>query len=212
MIKAVIFDWSGVLSDDFENVFNAENEILKMHGKPQLSKEEFREEYDAPYMENYKKWGINKSQAEILQIWAEIFPKIRKEQNPMPRAKETLTWLKENGKKVVILSSHRQEWLEGEIVDYDLEGLIDSVHASVHDKRDEINALLLKNKIRPEEAIFVGDMGHDIQTAKHAGVLSCAILTGYHPKHRLEKENPDYIVKDLRELKDLIKKLNGESK
>ncbi len=49
--------------------------------------------------------------------------------------------------------------------------------------------------------MFVGDMVHDIETAKHGGVFSVATLTGYDPPERLAAASPDLTVSDLAGLK-----------
>ena len=56
--------------------------------------------------------------------------------------------------------------------------------------------------IKPSEAVYVGDSQVDIQAAKDAGCKSVAVLTGMGLKIHLEKEKPDYIFKDLKEMAD----------
>jgi len=58
--------------------------------------------------------------------------------------------------------------------------------------------------LKPEETLFVGDMQHDIETAKHGGVHSCAVLTGYNTLEQLRAANPDLIVEHLRELREIL--------
>jgi ADP-ribose pyrophosphatase YjhB (NUDIX family) len=51
-------------------------------------------------------------------------------------------------------------------------------------------------------------MEHDIETARHGGVHSCAVLTGYNTLDQLRRAKPDLIVEHLRELRDLLQQ-NG---
>ncbi len=44
-------------------------------------------------------------------------------------------------------------------------------------------------------------MEHDIETAKHGGVHSCAVLTGYNTLEQLRAAKPDLIVEHLGELR-----------
>jgi phosphoglycolate phosphatase len=57
--------------------------------------------------------------------------------------------------------------------------------------------------------MFVGDMVHDIETARHAGVLSCAVLTGYDSLCKLKAANPDLLFRGLREVRDFLERHRG---
>src|SRR5260221_5093061 len=50
---------------------------------------------------------------------------------------------------------------------------IDKPYVNVWDKRKKIHEILTDNQLVPEETLFIGDMEHDIATAKHGGVHSC---------------------------------------
>ena len=52
--------------------------------------------------------------------------------------------------------------------------------------------------------MFIGDMEHDIETARHGGIHSCAVLTGYNTLDQLRRANPDLIVEHMGELRDIM--------
>ena len=52
--------------------------------------------------------------------------------------------------------------------------------------------------------MFIGDMQHDIETARHGGIHSCAVLTGYNTLNQLRVAQPDLIVEHLRELREIL--------
>jgi ADP-ribose pyrophosphatase YjhB (NUDIX family) len=60
----------------------------------------------------------------------------------------------------------------------------------------------------PVETLFVGDMQHDIKTARHGGIHSCAVLTGYNTLEQLRAAQPDLIVEHLGELRDILEQNN----
>ena len=60
----------------------------------------------------------------------------------------------------------------------------------------------------PGETLFIGDMQHDIETAQHGGVHSCAVLTGYNTLAQLRAAQPDLIVEHLGELRGQLER-NG---
>ena len=51
---------------------------------------------------------------------------------------------------------------------------------------------------------MVGDTIYDIQAGKAAGLRTVAVLTGHHSRYRLKKENPDYILKSVAGLPELL--------
>ena len=58
--------------------------------------------------------------------------------------------------------------------------------------------------LRPEETAFVGDMEHDVETAKSVDVLSVAVLTGYDSREALSAVEPDVMANDLRVLRQVM--------
>ena len=77
------------------------------------------------------------------------------------------------------------------------------------DKRKVILHLLAEHDLDASETIFIGDMVHDIETARHAGVLSCAVLTGYDSLKKLKGANPDLLFRKLREVRDFLERHQG---
>src|SRR5215469_1250213 len=64
----------------------------------------------------------------------------------------------------------------------------------------------MEDSLLTEETLFIGDMQHDIETARHGGVHSCAVLTGYNTVEQLRAAKPDLIVEHLSELRDVLEK------
>jgi ADP-ribose pyrophosphatase YjhB (NUDIX family) len=52
--------------------------------------------------------------------------------------------------------------------------------------------------------MFVGDMQHDMETARQGGVFSCGVLTGYNRLEQLRASGPDLIVEHLGELREIL--------
>ncbi|MTI65073.1 MAG: HAD family hydrolase [Firmicutes bacterium] len=54
------------------------------------------------------------------------------------------------------------------------------------------------------EMYIIGDTILDIKTARHLGAKVISITTGSNSKEELEKLNPDYIIDNFKEIKDLF--------
>jgi ADP-ribose pyrophosphatase YjhB (NUDIX family) len=87
-------------------------------------------------------------------------------------------------------------------------GFLDHPYLGVRDKRLQIGGLLSDHGIEPGQTMFIGDMQHDIETARHGGVLACAVLTGYNGLDQLRSSAPDLIVEHLGELQSILER-NG---
>jgi len=85
---------------------------------------------------------------------------------------------------------------------------LDRAYTDVWDKREKIHELLRENNLKPDETLFIGDMEHDIETARHGGVHACAVLTGYNTLDQLRAARPDLIVEHLGELQRGLLKNN----
>lgn len=57
--------------------------------------------------------------------------------------------------------------------------------------------------VNKQEVFFIGDLPSDIYSARAAGVKSIALLSGHGKKGDLEKANPSFIIKSMKELKNI---------
>ena len=119
--------------------------------------------------------------------------------------------LHERGFSLALLSSHKQANLEREAAFLGIGGLFREINGSALDKIEAIGGLLKRNNFAPEETMFVGDMTHDIEAGKAAGVTTCAILWErarylYEPLTKIELARPDHIITDIRSLMEIIQK------
>ncbi len=66
-------------------------------------------------------------------------------------------------------------------------------------------AILKKHMIKPKRSILVGDMDFDVISGKQTGMLTCGVTYGIGKKEAILKAEPDFIIDDIRELKEIIK-------
>lgn len=65
---------------------------------------------------------------------------------------------------------------------------------------DVIFASLKVFSARPEDCLFVGDSAADMEAGRRAGVKTCAVLWGYGVEAEMARWEPDYWIRDPREL------------
>lgn len=203
MIKNIIFDWSGVLSDDFERVSKIVNVVFKEQGIKPFTKKEMKNKFFLPYIKFYEKYLSRISGKEAAKEFAKLV-KFAPKPKPYPKIRSILSFLKKRKIKLIVLSAYLRRELIKEAKEYGVSDFVDKVYATVHDKTKIIKKILTENKLKKEETVYVGDMVHDIEAAKHAGIKIVAVSYGYQSRSKLEKENPDFIIDDLEEIKGII--------
>lgn len=202
MIKNVIFDWSGVLSDDIVVVHKATMNVFRKLGIKTISFKQFKKDFTIPYMIFYKKF-TNASQEELKKLYIKEIHSVG-EPKPFPNAKKILEFLHGKGIKLAVLSTVPQIKLEKEIDGYGLRKFFVDASGDNHDKTEAIVDVMKRNKFAPEETAYVGDMTHDMDVGKKAGVTTIAVLGGYQTKEQLRREKPDFIIDKLDEIKKII--------
>lgn len=204
MIHNVIFDWSGTLVDDLPAVWRASNFVLRKAGVPEMSLEQFRAEFSLPFIHFYERFTPNVPLAQ-LEVWFHgHFRECQESVVALPHAREFLEFCRQRGLRTFLLSSVAEEHFARQTAATGFGEFLDHPYIGVWDKRVKIRELLAEHGLRPSETLFIGDMQHDIETARHGGVLSCAVLTGYNGLEQLRASAPDLIVGHLGELRAIL--------
>lgn len=109
---------------------------------------------------------------------------------PTNGARELLERLGEEKMLRVIASSAKTNELQAALKTAGLQGLVDlttDAQDAEHSKPDPdiIGAALKKARVRPEEALYIGDTPYDIVAAHKAGVVAVAVACGAWDAHEL---------------------------
>ena len=203
MIKNLIFDWSGTLSDDLTPVYLGMLKVLEFMKVPKMTLLEFKREFDLPYMNFYRRFGeIDKKTAD--RIYQKVFESLPSPK-PIPKLKPILNNLRNKNVYMTVLSSHPGKYLLAEAKEYGYIDYFKDIRAGIHDKRKGILGLLKTNNLEPKSTAFIGDMIHDVHAAKSSGVLSVAVTWGYQLHEKLAKENPDYLIDNPQDILSVVK-------
>lgn len=200
-IEAVIFDWSGVLSDDRNPVYESNMRLLESFEKPRMAFEEWLPKTRLTAAEFLRDNGVEGNDEELSKLYKQYFnEEIAKGNVPTvyEDAEQTLDYLINQGKPLALVSSHPFENLKKEARAYGLDKyLIPHIIGDARDKAEGILDACERLDVQPYNALYLGDTIYDIMAAKQAGVHSAAITTGYHVKERLESEHPEFLIESL---------------
>jgi phosphoglycolate phosphatase-like HAD superfamily hydrolase/ADP-ribose pyrophosphatase YjhB (NUDIX family) len=204
VIRNIIFDWSGTLVDDLPAVLKASNFVLTQSGKPEMSLEKFRAEFSLPFTKFYDRHTPHVPMPQLEDWFHAEFRRSQGSVVELPHARDFLEFCRAKKIRTFLLSTVHADHFAAQCRVTGFDAFLDKPYTDVWDKRKKIHEILRENNLKPDETLFIGDMEHDIETAHHGGVHSCAVLTGYNTLAQLRNAKPDLIVEHLSELRGLL--------
>jgi len=204
MFKNVIFDWSGVICDDIFAVYQADMDMFKEFGVEAITFEEFKQQWEMPFMNFLHKYIPNITMEQQGKIFKKAILKYN--QNKIfPGADATVKKLFDHQINLFIVSSDI-----GIILDmlkfFKIENLFTEVIYNVHDKTKSVRNLVQKYNLNPDQTIFIGDTNHEIETSKTVGIKSGAVTWGYCLEEKLKALNPDFLIHNFSQLEEIVLK------
>jgi len=204
VIRNLIFDWSGTLVDDLPAVWQATNHVFRHAGVAELSLDQFRAEFSLPFMQFYSRYVPQLSITELEALFHRRFREVQDSVVELPFARDFLQFCRSRGLRSFVLSTVHPDHFAVQAGRTGFAEFFEQPYLGVHDKRAKIAEILAAHELARDETVFIGDMQHDIDTAKHGGIHSCAVLTGYNRLAQLRASQPDLIVEHLGELQMIL--------
>jgi phosphoglycolate phosphatase len=212
MIKGVIFDFDGTLTELTLNFGHLRNEIEKVARK-YVGDEEIRSQ-EGQYVIEMIYWveGRIGEKADIFRH--EAFVRLRelemeasKGKDVYPYTRDVLKKLREMGMKIGVITRSHVDVLF--LVFQDIESYVDTIVT-----RDEVREVkphpnhgaevLRLLGILPEEAILVGDHPTDVIGGKAAGMQTVGVLSGRTTRKGFEEVGATYILDDIRGIPHIL--------
>lgn len=218
MIKGVVFDFDGTLTElrlDFERM---RHEILKtlsryvpvdrLNGKKSLYIIEMIHALAEGCDPETARAIVDDGFHRLVELECEA----AKGKDVFPFTRDILGWLKERDIRIAITTRNCMEALE--LAFEDLSDYVEVVVTRDHTKLlkphpGQIEKALERLRVAPEEALMVGDHPTDIMAGKAFAVKTVGVLTGATKKEDLEQAGADYVAADIRSLPEIIGALSG---
>lgn len=139
----------------------------------------------------------------IKQFYEERFSSYTKTCPLLPGVKESLEQLTKF--RLAVVTARGRQWAETSLKEEGIRNYFEVVVTTDDVEKekphpDSIIEAVTRLTVDVADCLYVGDLPSDIRAGKRAGVKTAAVLTGLSSKERLEKENPDFIFDDLKEL------------
>lgn len=203
MKHAVIFDLDGTLLNTLGDLRAATNHALEVRGLPPHSMEEIRQ-----FIGNGIRLLIRRAMPEgtpeaeidaaLDDFKAYYAAHIHDRTVPYDGIPQLLTALRKRGIKVAVLSN-KIDSASQQLIEYFFPGKTDVVfgeHVGVPRKPDPTSCRMVMQQlgVQPEQVLYVGDSGTDMQTAKNAGLYAVGVTWGFRSKEVLLKYGADLLV------------------
>ena len=204
MFRNLIFDWSGTLVDDLGPVIEATNVVLGKYDVPPFDRESFRRHFRLPYREFYHEFLPDVPLEELEAHFRTAFDAALTPVTVLPHVREKLAWCAVSGIRTFVLTAMDSTAFGRQIVRLGLRDFFEATYSGVLDKREVIHRILATHGLDPAATALVGDMIHDVETARHGGISSIAVLTGYNHPEILAAVRPDFTVADFGALRSML--------
>ena len=203
MKHAVIFDLDGTLLNTLGDLRAATNHALEVRGLPPHSMEEIRQ-----FIGNGIRLLICRAMPEgtpeaeidaaLDDFKAYYAAHIHDRTVPYDGIPQLLTALRKRGIKVAVLSN-KIDSASQQLIEYFFSGKTDVVfgeHVGVPRKPDPTSCRMVMQQlgVQPEQVLYVGDSGTDMQTAKNAGLYAVGVTWGFRSKEVLLEYGADILV------------------
>ena len=215
MIKACIFDLDGTLAYTLDSMAAVGNQVVRKFGLNPMPVENYRYYCGNGADMLVKRLLIDAGDKELVHYEeARKLYRTEFDKDPFykiqhyPGMPETLKTLKQNGVKLGVCSNKPHEAAVKVVKRMFGDQIFDMVMGqsdSVRKKPAPDGPLKTAQAfgVLPEECMYLGDSGTDMQTGKAAGMYTVGVLWGYREKEELLKNGADALVESPEDILDL---------
>ncbi|MBN1765978.1 MAG: HAD family hydrolase [Sedimentisphaerales bacterium] len=191
--KHIIWDWNGTLLDDVEDCVAVVNELQQGRGLELISLESYRELFDFPAIDFYRRMGFNFQKESFEELARDYMARYtgRLERFRLQQgARKVLEKLASAGLTHSVLSAYQQKPLDEAIDYFNLRnyfiGIIGLNDYYAYSKVEHGRQWLSQLHYQRHEILFIGDTLHDFEVAQAMGVDCLLLACGHQPRDRLQ--------------------------
>lgn len=210
-LKHFIFDFSGTIFDDHQASFLVTQEVIQHFSGHSISWEDYKNDFSIPVHNFYYKYiGEHIVVSEIDAYYFAIFDKYLHQGQVFQGVRESFAEIVAQGKTISVFSTVKQNILEEMMQSLGLVEFVSEIHGSVFDKVQEFQNHQSLKKFAAQDVLYVGDMDHDVLAAKQNGMVSGAVLCGYHSVEKILKAQPRLVWQSPEQWPDFFRSLSAK--
>lgn len=194
----VIWDMNGTLVDDAHICVEAVNPLLTEYGLPLIDVEIYRQFFRFPVWDYYCDLGFRISPEEFDQLshrFHDRYHALLPTATLFDGTDELLTSLKQQNKKLSILTAARTDDLHAVIQHFGIQTHFDHLFGLSHRAADSKIArgreLMAESKVSTQETVMIGDTLHDLEVGEALGIEVILVTGGHMSEERLSRHPSD---------------------
>ncbi len=210
-VDVILFDLDGTLLDSKEGITKSVQYALGKMGISIEDRDDLVKFIGPPLKESFEKYyGVDG--VEAIRLYREHFVgEMKMLENEMyPGIEKLLQDLVAKGKTLIVATAKPTVYSKTILEHFDLAKYFLEIQGSELDltltqKEEVIAAILARHpKFSKESMVMIGDREHDMYGAKVNVLSSIGVLYGYGDEAELKEAGATWIVKDAKELEELL--------
>ncbi|MCH5286046.1 MAG: HAD family hydrolase [Christensenellaceae bacterium] len=211
-VKAALFDLDGTLTNTLDDIANAMNRALRLHGLPEFPVNDYR------YLVGD---GVKKLAERASRGRTELEDSVRREYQqyyqahtqvltaPYDGVPDMLRELQRRGVRLAVFSNKPHADTCGVVAHYFPDVAFDIVRGQMEGvpvKPDPAGALAIAEAmaIAPDEFVYLGDTGTDMRCAVNAGMRPIGVLWGFRTAEELLESGAEALLEHPSQLMGLL--------
>lgn len=209
MIKAILFDLDGTLTDSGEGIINCAALALKHFGLPVPDRQTMRVFVGPPLRDTFVQFGVPADQAEeAIAVYRSRYVPIGIWENRVyPGIPELLEHLNTQGHRLFVATSKPESMAIAVLERFGLAQYFERICGASMDKsRDSKEAVIacLLEQVQGEDTVMVGDTHFDVLGAASHGIPTIGVSWGYGSIQQMLDAGAKAIARSTQELAQLL--------
>ena len=208
----LIFDLDGTLTDSAEGVIHTAQFMMKKMGMEPWSDEDLRFMVGPPLMNTFRNaFGMHEEEAKkaLVIFRSQYFNVGAMENKVYDGIVPMLQALKRKGKCLAVATSKNEAAAQKILKHFGLDIYFDVIGGDTEENDRNCKAKVLAHvidqlRIKPKEAVMIGDRHHDVEGAHQIGMPCVAVGWGYGTPEEFLECGADFIAKTPADLAGLF--------
>jgi len=210
-VGLIIFDLDGTLVNTLEDIAASVNFTLSQLGRAPLTEDTVRQ-YVGDGIETLmirSLGGETENITEAVNIYKEHHrANLVVRSRLYPTVTETLYYFRKI--PMAVVSNKTMEFIAPLLDRLGIEGYFKLVIGAdyglpLKPAPDAVLKILANFDMPKQRSVIVGDGTTDVRAGKAAGIITCSVTYGFRSVEELQKADPDYIIPELSDLKELFR-------
>jgi 2-phosphoglycolate phosphatase len=209
-VRAVLFDFDGTLADSYPAITASVNHVRQLNGLPPLSVADVKPHVGrGPHDLLRQTCPAGDLERNVATYLAHHPSVLREGTTLLPGVYDTLQALHRHGLKLAVCSNKAIAFTRELVTILHIAEFFAAVLGPEDAGRPKpapniLFVALARLQVRADEALYIGDMTVDIQTARAAGVTVWSVPTGSDTVDVLREAKPDRLLAHFSDLLDII--------